>query len=65
MNLEDLHDYISLSVANSPNAPLTRQKMEAISAKIKNNEVPWTTEAQKRHNYFVQSLKEESAINKI
>lgn len=65
MNLKDLHDYISLSVARSPNPPLTRQKMEAISAKIKNNEIPWTTDAQKRHNYFVQSLKEESAINKI
>lgn len=63
MNLEDLYDYISLSVASSTNPPLTRQKMEAISAKIKNNEIPWTTEAQQRHNYFVQSLKEESASN--
>ena len=65
MNLKDLQDYISLSVARSPNPPLTRQKMEAISAKIKNNEIPWTTDTQKRHNYFVQSLKEESARNKI
>lgn len=63
MKLEDLYDYISLSVASSTNPPLTRQKMETISAKIKNNEIPWTTEAQQRHNYFVQSLKEESASN--
>ena len=57
MNLENLSDYISFSVRKSSNPPLTRQKMEVISSKIKMNEIPLTIEAQERHTKFVKSIR--------
>ena len=60
MSLAELHRYIAFSVRASSSRSLTREKMEAIRAKITTAALPVTAETHARHVEFARSAKRAS-----
>ena len=60
MNLRELHRYIDFSVRASSSRSLTRERMEAIRAKITTAALPVTAETHARHVEYARSAKRAS-----
>ena len=60
MSLRELHRYIDFSVRVTSSRSLTRERMEAIRAKIANAALPVTAESHARHVEFARSAKRAS-----
>ncbi|MXZ28669.1 LysM peptidoglycan-binding domain-containing protein [Candidatus Poribacteria bacterium] len=60
MSLAELHRYINFSVRASSSRSLTRERMEAIRAKITTAALPVTAETHARHVEFARSAKRAS-----